>query len=75
VAIVLDPSTPAPVVLTGSTSGTIATASFSPPAGSLVHVSFAVEFDSGSGTGPTVAVSDGTNAYTAGPTSYDGLAV
>lgn len=70
--ITKDASTPVPVVLTGSTSTTITTASFSPPAASTVVIVVNVGLETFSATGPTVTVKDSlSNAYTAGPATYD----
>ncbi len=73
-AISLDASTPAVVDLTGSTSTTITTASFSPPAGCWIAVTFGIETDTG-GSAPTITCKDSlSNAYTAGPSNWDALA-
>ena len=72
--VVKDPSTPAAVDVTGTTSATVVTGSFSPPAGSWVTVTVGIELDSG-GSSPAVTVADSlSNAYTAGPAVYDAQA-
>ena len=73
--IKIDASTPAAVDTTGSTSLTVATASFSPPANSTVVVGFGIEFDTGETSAPTVSCADSlSNSYGAGPSAYDGQA-
>jgi len=70
--IALDASTPAAADLTSSTSLTIASASFTPPAGSLVVISAGVELNSGVFTAPAVTVADSlSNSYAAGPSAND----
>ena len=73
-AISLDASTPALVTTPlNNTSLTLATASFSPPAGSLVVIAVTIGYDtSPGGAGPTVTVADsGSVSYTAGPKIFD----
>lgn len=66
-AISLDGSTPAAVDNAGSTSATAVTASFSPPAGSLVAIAVNIGLQGTSAT-QTVTVADSlSNSYTAGP--------
>jgi len=73
-AIALDGSTPAPVDNALSTSSTAVTASFSPPANSLVTVVVNISFTSSSGTTPAITVADSlSGSYTAGPAVYDTL--
>jgi hypothetical protein len=73
--IVLDGSTPANVQLANSVSTTATTASFSPPAGSLVAIAVVICFDANTPTGPTVTCADSLgNSFTAGPSAYDGAA-
>lgn len=65
-AIAQDASTPAAVHRAFGTSGTAASASFSPPSGSWVYVSVVWMF--GTGVSSTLSVKDSlNNAYTAGP--------
>jgi hypothetical protein len=71
--ILQDISTPAAVDLTISTSGTAVTASFSPPANSMVVIVVNIGYLSNTPTGPTVTCADSNAvAYTAGPAAYDG---
>jgi hypothetical protein len=72
VAITEDASTPAIVVLTGQ-SGTVTwtTASFSPPAGSLLIAMWADDFSTSGTPNPTVSSTiSGNPAWTAGPHLY-----
>ncbi len=72
-AISQDSSTPAVVVGTGSTGTTLTTASFSPPAGSLLAVAVSYAYLNVEATGPTLAISDSVSgSYPAGPAVYDG---
>lgn len=69
-AIAKDASAPAFVGNLGSTSATAVTASFSPPAGSLVAVAVGVGLQGTSAT-MTVTVADSlSNSYTAGPSTW-----
>jgi len=71
VAITLDGSTPAAVDNIASTSATAVTASFSPPAGSMVVIVVNVSF-AGIPASITVTVTDSAStAYTAGPAKWD----
>ena len=69
--ILQDISTPAAVDVTGTTGGTVATASFSPPANSMVVIVANIGYLSSS-SAPTVTCAD-SNAvsYTAGPAVFD----
>ena len=70
--LTLDGSTPAAVHLSASTSATAATASFSPPAGSLVVIAVNIGYKVTTATGPGVTCADSlSNSYTAGPSDYD----
>jgi hypothetical protein len=68
-----DASTPAAVDQTGSTSPTIATAAFSPPANSTVVIVVNIGFGGAAiPTTPTITVKDSlNNTYIAGPLAYD----
>lgn len=69
--ILQDSSTPAAVDVQGSTGGTWATASFSPPANSMVVIVATVGYLSAS-SAPTVTCADSNAvAYTAGPAIFD----
>ena len=68
-AIAIDASTPAAVNLAASVSLTATTASFSPPAGSLVLVMVAIGLQGSAAETVTVADS-GSVSYTAGPLEY-----
>jgi len=71
--ILQDASTPAPVDNTVSTAGTAVTASFSPPANSMVVIVVNIGYLANTTTGPTVTCADSlANSYTAGPAAYDG---
>lgn len=71
--IAIDASTPANVQLATSTSATATTASFSPPAKSLVVIHVTIGFDANTPSPPSFTVADsGSTSYTAGPTGYDG---
>lgn len=71
--IAIDASTPANVQLATSTSATATTASFSPPAKSLVVIHVTIGFDANTPSAPSFTVADsGSTSYTAGPTGYDG---
>ena len=71
--ILQDASTPAPVDNTASTAGTAVTASFSPPANSMVVIVVNIGYLSLTATGPTVTCADsGAVSYAAGPAAYDG---
>jgi len=71
-AIALDGSTPVAVDHAGSTSSTAVTASFSPPAGSIVVIAVNIGFSATTATGPTVTCKDSlSNTYAAGPSAYD----
>lgn len=73
-AIALSGTTPAAVDLAASTSATAVTASFSPPAGSLVAVGVALGYTGGGP--PTVTVADSlANSYAAGPSGNDAVRV
>jgi len=71
--ILQDASTPAPIDSTGNSSGTLATASFSPPANSMVVIVVNIGFLNTTITGPTVTCADSlANSYTAITPAYDG---
>jgi hypothetical protein len=72
VPIAIDASTPVEVKLSNSTSATATTASFTPPAGSLVVIEIGLSFNSNTTTAPTFTVSDShSNSFTAGPFAFD----
>jgi hypothetical protein len=71
--ITLDGSTPAAVDNTASTSATAVTASFSPPANSMVVIVVNIGYEAADSDTPAVAVSDSlSNSYTAGPGIWGG---
>lgn len=71
--IAQDASTPAAVDVQGTTGGTVSTASFSPPANSMVVIVATIGYQAG-GSAPTVTCADSlANAYTAGPAVFDTL--
>ena len=71
--IAVDPSTPAVVTATGTTSASITSASFSPPANTLITVLTCFEYQASSTTAPKFTVSDTSGGtYTAGPAMFDG---
>lgn len=71
--ILQDLSTPAAVDLTGTTGGTVATATFTPPANSFVVIVATIGYLASSAA-PTVTCADSAaTAYTAGPAVYDTL--
>jgi hypothetical protein len=69
--ILQDISTPAAVDLVGDTGGVVTTASFTPPANSMVVIVATIGYLSSS-SAPTVTCADSAAvSYTAGPTVYD----
>lgn len=72
--ILQDASTPAAVDNVASVAGTAATASFTPPANSLVVIVANIGYLTNAGSGPTVTCADSlANSYTAAPAaSWDG---
>lgn len=71
--ILQDISTPAAVDVVGTTGGTAVTASFSPPANSIVVIAASIGYLSSS-SAPTVTCADSNAvAYTAGPAVFDTL--
>ena len=72
-SISVDPTTPAVGVATGSASTTITTATFSPPANTLLVVLTSFEYQANNTNYPVFAVSDSVSGtYAAGPSVFDG---
>jgi hypothetical protein len=71
--ILQDASTPAAVDLTGTTGGTVSTATFTPPANSMVVIVATIGYLNPA-SAPTVTCADsGAVSYTAGPAVFDTL--
>lgn len=67
-----DASTPAVADSTGNTSGSVTSASFSPPAGSLLVAVVNVTYKATVSTAPTLTVTDSKGGtWTEGPNAYD----
>lgn len=70
-----DASAPAAVLKANSTAGTETTASFSPPAGSLVVIAENIVYNRNTTSGPVITAKDSHNSsYAAGPSVYDNAA-
>ena len=72
-SISVDPATPAVVVATGSAGTSMTTASFSPPANSLLVVLTSFEYQAGNANAPVFTVRDSVSGtYALGPSVFDG---